>query len=211
MRVRKGVGRSRCAELAAKSLMCLVWFVPHAADSGAWSVQPSEGFPPWPTAGHSGPQGQVFNFIDVANHHPNYMALITCPECGHQVSARAAACPNCGNPRTRRATQDIGHDAPVLSAKIPAKAYTKMDWAISYLLTAAIIALAIVFNPTATVHREQIRKAIADREPIASLFGAGNLVAMDTQYHSLLVLSYTTNKRDTVSVGALGFVFVIPK
>lgn len=28
------------------------------------------------------------------------MALIPCPECGHQVSDKAAACPNCGHPVT---------------------------------------------------------------------------------------------------------------
>ena len=26
------------------------------------------------------------------------MALITCPDCGHQVSSRAPACPKCGGP-----------------------------------------------------------------------------------------------------------------
>lgn len=26
------------------------------------------------------------------------MALIKCPECGHDVSSNATACPNCGNP-----------------------------------------------------------------------------------------------------------------
>jgi uncharacterized membrane protein YvbJ len=26
------------------------------------------------------------------------MSLITCPDCGHQVSSRAAACPKCGGP-----------------------------------------------------------------------------------------------------------------
>ncbi|MSU49022.1 MAG: zinc-ribbon domain-containing protein [Opitutus sp.] len=26
------------------------------------------------------------------------MSLITCPDCGHQVSSRAATCPKCGGP-----------------------------------------------------------------------------------------------------------------
>lgn len=29
---------------------------------------------------------------------PSDVALMTCPACGHRVSARAAACPRCGDP-----------------------------------------------------------------------------------------------------------------
>jgi len=30
------------------------------------------------------------------------MALVTCPECGREISERATACPGCGNPMTTR-------------------------------------------------------------------------------------------------------------
>lgn len=29
------------------------------------------------------------------------MSLITCPECGKEISDKAAACPNCGCPNTK--------------------------------------------------------------------------------------------------------------
>lgn len=32
------------------------------------------------------------------------MAIISCPECGHQVSDRAASCPSCGTPLAAAAT-----------------------------------------------------------------------------------------------------------
>src|SRR4051812_36457981 len=35
------------------------------------------------------------------------MALVTCSECGWQISDRAEACPNCGSPRIGRTTHQI--------------------------------------------------------------------------------------------------------
>nr|DAG43298.1 MAG TPA: zinc-ribbon domain protein [Caudoviricetes sp.] len=49
------------------------------------------------------------------------MALITCPECGHSVSDKAAACPHCGYPlgRVERETEQlISELTGVLKAKI---------------------------------------------------------------------------------------------
>ena len=139
------------------------------------------------------------------------MALIACSECGRQVSDRAAACPSCGNPTTSQAASVALNGVPVLSTKTPAKEYSKTEWAISWLLAAAIPISAFVFNPTAAAHRDQIRRAVADREPIASFFGAGHLIALDTQYHSLALFSYTTFNRQTVSVGAFGIVLIVAK
>lgn len=34
------------------------------------------------------------------------MALIKCPECGKEISDKAAACPNCGNPMNQQAQQE---------------------------------------------------------------------------------------------------------
>lgn len=34
------------------------------------------------------------------------MALITCPECGREISDRAEACPNCGFPITKSEEMD---------------------------------------------------------------------------------------------------------
>lgn len=49
------------------------------------------------------------------------MALITCPECGHSVSDKAAACPHCGYPlerSEREAEQLVSELTGVLKAKI---------------------------------------------------------------------------------------------
>lgn len=35
------------------------------------------------------------------------MALLYCPECGHQVSSQAAACPSCGHPLAPRRAQPL--------------------------------------------------------------------------------------------------------
>lgn len=49
------------------------------------------------------------------------MALITCPECGHSISDKAAACPHCGYPleRTERETEQLVSELTgALKAKI---------------------------------------------------------------------------------------------
>jgi hypothetical protein len=35
------------------------------------------------------------------------MAMIICPECGHEVSENASFCPNCGNPRSNRSNTPV--------------------------------------------------------------------------------------------------------
>jgi hypothetical protein len=35
------------------------------------------------------------------------MALINCPECGHEVSDKAFTCPNCGNPLRKQSPVNI--------------------------------------------------------------------------------------------------------
>ncbi|HKP71018.1 MAG TPA: zinc-ribbon domain-containing protein [Pyrinomonadaceae bacterium] len=46
------------------------------------------------------------------------MALIYCPECGHEISTAAVACPNCGRPLS--ATRPI-HEAPPVVAHVERK------------------------------------------------------------------------------------------
>lgn len=36
------------------------------------------------------------------------MALITCPECGKEISDQASACPNCGAPVAKKFCQHCG-------------------------------------------------------------------------------------------------------
>jgi hypothetical protein len=71
------------------------------------------------------------------------------------------------------------------------------------------LAAAVLLNPSADRHREQIKTAIAERSPLAGLFGVGFLAALASNYHSVGVGSYTSIQGHTVSVGLLGMVFVL--
>ena len=73
----------------------------------------------------------------------------------------------------------------------------------------ALLIAAVALNPSADKHRTQIKDAIADRSPLASLLGVGALTAFASNYHSFGVGSYTSIQNHTVSVGVLGMVFVI--
>jgi hypothetical protein len=77
-------------------------------------------------------------------------------------------------------------------------------------VTAAVTAAAFLLNPSAEQHRAKIKEAIAERSPIAGALGIGALTAFTSTYHPLGVASYTTTANDkTVSVGALGVVYVL--
>lgn len=72
------------------------------------------------------------------------MALVYCPECGHEISQNAVACPNCGLP-----TQDpavIVEEKPV----VPAPVVTRRDrgippWAIALLGAVGLLILVLFF------------------------------------------------------------------
>ena len=72
----------------------------------------------------------------------------------------------------------------------------------------AILALALVLNPSAERHRAKIKQAVAERNELAGMLGVGKLTALASTYHSVAVASYTTVNDRTVSVGAFGMVFV---
>lgn len=80
---------------------------------------------------------------------------------------------------------------------------------VSAIVAAAVTAAAFLLNPSAEQHREKIKQAIADRSPIAGALGIGALTAFTSTYHPLGVASYTTVNERTVSIGALGMVFVL--
>lgn len=81
--------------------------------------------------------------------------------------------------------------------------------AISALLGAAVTAAAFLLNPSPEQHRSKIKEAVAQRSPLAGALGFGSLTAFRSDYHPLGVASYTTVDGRTVSVGALGMVFVL--
>jgi hypothetical protein len=74
---------------------------------------------------------------------------------------------------------------------------------------AAVLALAVVSNPSPEKHRETIREAVSERSPLQALLGVGKLTAFVSNYHSLAVASYTTVNDKVVSIGAFGMVFVV--
>jgi len=80
---------------------------------------------------------------------------------------------------------------------------------VSAVVTAAVIGVAFLLNPSPDQHREKIKAAIAERSPVAGALGLGALAAFTSTYHPLGVASYTTVNGRTASVGALGMVFVM--
>jgi hypothetical protein len=80
---------------------------------------------------------------------------------------------------------------------------------VSALVGAAVTAAAFLLNPSAEQHRSKIKAAVAERSPLAASLGIGALTAFTSTYHPLGVASYTTVNKRTVTVGALGMVFVL--
>lgn len=76
------------------------------------------------------------------------------------------------------------------------------------IVVAALCGVAVVLNPSAERHRAEIKHAIRDRSPLASMLGVGALTAFTSTYHSLGVASYTEADNRVVSYGFLGMVFV---
>ncbi len=79
----------------------------------------------------------------------------------------------------------------------------------SAVVASAVTAAAFLFNPSPEQHRARIKEVIAERSPLAGAVGIGALTAFASTYHQLGVASYTTVKDRTVSIGALGMVFVL--
>lgn len=67
------------------------------------------------------------------------MALLHCPECGHEVAATAVACPNCGRPTA----------TPVVETRIPVVPVERREafptWAFIPIGLLAVILLAVIY------------------------------------------------------------------
>jgi hypothetical protein len=77
------------------------------------------------------------------------------------------------------------------------------------IIAVAIIALALVLNPSPEKHREKIKDLVAERSLLDRTFHVGQFIAFASTYHSLGVASYTTVNDRTTSIGILGLVFVL--
>ena len=76
-------------------------------------------------------------------------------------------------------------------------------------ITAGVLVLAVVLNPSPERHRGKIKDVTGERSPVARVLGLGGLAAFASNYHSLGVASYTTAGERVLSVGALGLVVVM--
>jgi len=76
-------------------------------------------------------------------------------------------------------------------------------------VVAVLLGIAALTNPSADEHRAAIRKAVAERSPLAGLLGIGALSAFVSNYHSLGVASYTVVNGKTATFGAFKMVFVV--
>jgi hypothetical protein len=72
-----------------------------------------------------------------------------------------------------------------------------------------VLVLAFALNPSPERHREKISTTVAERNPIAGMFGAGAITALASGYYSLGVASYTKANDRIVSIGFMGMVFVL--
>jgi len=79
---------------------------------------------------------------------------------------------------------------------------------IALLVVVALVASAVLLNPSAERHRARIKQAIAERSQVQKVLGVGQLTAFASRYHSVGVGSYTTVNDKVTSVGAFGMVFV---
>lgn len=89
------------------------------------------------------------------------MALITCPECGKEISDRVKACPHCGYPLVEEPQQEQPASAPqqveVVSVKVDSKKSKKIIvGAIIAIVLIAICALAVI-----TMNRQKVAAARA--------------------------------------------------
>lgn len=73
----------------------------------------------------------------------------------------------------------------------------------------AVIGAAALLNPSPDAHRAKIKAAVAERSQVAALLRLGDLQAFVSNYHSLVVASYTTANDKVLSVGAFGMVMVL--
>lgn len=93
------------------------------------------------------------------------MLLVDCPECGRGVSDKASACPHCDHPNEESAVTAAGAEPKRISYRH------------GLIAAAVVLVMAFALNPSFDQHKAKIKDSMAERDPVASLFGAGKLTA----------------------------------
>lgn len=131
------------------------------------------------------------------------MALKECTECGRVVSDMAVACPACGYPIAKRA-QNLDH-----SGSTNTRTSQTLSLVATLVGVLAILFFAYALNPSEQAHRAKLRGAIAEAHPVASIFGAAHLGALDVRYSDGIFMSATFRGAEVVTFGVFGVVVVV--
>jgi len=79
------------------------------------------------------------------------------------------------------------------------------------ILVLVVAILLLVTNPGAEAHRTALAREFNQRSPLAGAVGVGLLTSQLPDYHSIGVMSFTTEGERTTSIGVLGMVFVLDR
>lgn len=72
------------------------------------------------------------------------MALVRCPECGHQVSSQAPACPSCGYPLQKGAASPASQQNALQSPHVWGRVAVALGaWLVTPWIARLIVALAV--------------------------------------------------------------------
>ena len=138
------------------------------------------------------------------------MALIKCPECGKEISDKAAACPNCGMPLRRedRGTYDVVITREKQWYLVNPKMKVTVDAADEYILeNNSSITIPLTTGPHSILFSSSIRKTQTDIDVTENM---NITVKFNRASGEINVSGYkTTSKTNTpnVSIGVGGSFF----
>jgi hypothetical protein len=98
------------------------------------------------------------------------MSLITCPDCGNQVSTDAVACPNCGRPLAPVVVEPIPQREVIIQEVAPEKSFPPWAIALIVLLGAGLLfALFMMLRGNNDdANNRNLSVNVAQREPVNS-------------------------------------------
>lgn len=172
--------------------------------------------------------GRAARCAALAQLHKNHnyiMALIICPECGHQISDQAPLCPHCGCPMTPAGTNSYGQQSAQPQSAAPAQApiyrrqpgtddyvpvtsrrrHTGRNILLAILCTLAVmVAMLFLTCPGAEDHRREMRqlslattKVLADEQD--NIFAS----SMCTLFSDKLIAEYLVNQLEVHNYGVV--------